>query len=255
MQIFAHRGFSSQYPENTMIAFRKALEAGADGIELDARLTSDGKIVIMHDPSVDRTTNGKGMVRNLTLAEIRGLDAGIKKGMVFENERVPVLEEVFDSLGGKLLLNIELCNYEEGDERSLANQVVELIEQYRLVDSVVISSFRFNNLVYVKDKNPSISCALLAKQGLLGAWARNVLNHSVSVDALHPYYTDVNPGLIRREHQCGRKVRAWTVNAPKLIRDLYDMGVDAIFTDNPQESHEFYASEKLLDRDPGADAQ
>jgi len=247
MQIFAHRGFSSQYPENTMTAFRKALEVGADGIEMDARLTVDGKVVIMHDPTVNRTTNGKGKVRNLTAVEIRGLDAGIKKGMVFENERVPMLEEVFDELGGKLLLNIELCNYEEGDERSLSNKVVELIEKYRLMDSVIISSFRFNNLVYVKDKNPSISCALLAKPGLLGAWSRNVLNHSVSVDALHPYYTDATAGLIRREQQCGRKVRAWTVNAPNLIRQLYDEGVDAIFTDNPQESHEFYASEKLLD--------
>jgi len=166
MQIFAHRGFSSLYPENTMTAFRKALEAGADGIELDARMTQDGKIVVMHDPTVDRTTNGKGKVRDLTFAEILGLDAGIKKGVVFENERIPVLEQVFDELGGKLLLNVELCNYEEGDNRLLANQTVELIEKYKLVDSVIISSFRFNNLVYIKDKNPNISCGLLAKHGI-----------------------------------------------------------------------------------------
>ncbi len=247
MQIFAHRGFSSQYPENTMTAFRKALEAGADGIELDARLTLDGKIVVMHDPSVDRTTNGKGKVRDLTFAEILGLDAGIKKGIVFENEPVPVLEQVFDELGGKLLLNVELCNYEEGDNRQLANMAVELIEKYKLVDSVIISSFRFNNLVYVKDKNPNISCGLLAKQGLMGMFARNLLNHSVSVDALHPFYTDVNANMVHREQECGRKVRAWTVNDPKDIRTLYDLGVDAIFTDDPLNSREFYASEKLLE--------
>lgn len=246
MQIFAHRGFSLQYPENTMTAFRKALEAGADGIEMDARLTQDGKIVIMHDPTIDRTTNGKGKVRDMLLQEILGLDAGIKKGVVFENERVPMLEQVFAELGGKLLLNIELCNYDEGDNRQLANQTVELIEKYKLVDSVIISSFRFNNLVYVKDKNPGISCGLLAKQGLMGLFARNLLNHSVSVDALHPYYTDVNSGLIRKEQQCGRKVRAWTVNDPQDIRQLYELGVDAIFTDDPLNSREFYASEKLL---------
>ena len=246
MQIFAHRGFSLQYPENTMTAFRKALEAGADGIEMDARLTQDGQIVIMHDPTIDRTTNGKGKVRDMLLQEILGLDAGIKKGVVFENERVPMLEQVFAELGGKLLLNIELCNYDEGDNRQLANQTVELIEKYKLVDSVIISSFRFNNLVYVKDKNPSISCGLLAKQGLLGLFARNLLNHSVSVDALHPYYTDVNTGLIRKEQQCGRKVRAWSVNDPQDIRQLYELGVDAIFTDDPLNSREFYASEKLL---------
>lgn len=246
MQIFAHRGFSSQYPENTMLAFHKALEAGADGIEMDARLTLDGKIVIMHDPTVDRTTNGKGKVRNLTFAEILGFDAGIKKGVVFENERIPVLEQVFDELGGKLLLNIELCNYDEGDNRQLANQTVELIEKYKLVDSVIVSSFRFNNLVYVKDKNPNISCGLLAKQGLLGLFARNLLNHSVSVDALHPYYTDTTPGLIRREQQCGRKIRAWSTNDLAEIRNLYEMGVDAVFTDDPLNVKEFYASEKLL---------
>ena len=229
-----------------MIAFRKALEAGTDGIELDARLTIDGQIVVMHDPTVDRTTNGKGKVRNLSLAEIRSLDAGLKKGMVFENERVPLLEEVFAELGGKLLLNIELCNYEEGDERTLSNAVVELIEKYNLVDSVIVSSFRFNNLVYVKDQNPAISCGLLAKQGFLGVFARNLLNHSVSVDALHTYFTDTNAGLIRREHQCGRKVRVWTVNDHQEISRLSSIGADAIFTDDPLGSREFYASEKLL---------
>ena len=140
MLIFAHRGFSSKYPENTMTAFRKALEVHADGIEMDARLTVDGQIVIMHDPTVDRTTNGKGKVRDLTLAEILSLDAGAKKGMVFENERVPMLEQVFSEFGRKLLLNIELCNYEELDGRTLADAVVELIEKYDLVDSVIISS-------------------------------------------------------------------------------------------------------------------
>ena len=248
MQIFAHRGFSSQYPENTMTAFRKALEAGADGIEFDARLTADGQIVIMHDPTVDRTTNGKGKVRNLSFAEIRKLDAGLKKGMVFENERVPMLEEVLAEFGGKLLLNIELCNYDEGDERALANETVELIEKYDLIDSVIVSSFRFNNLVYVKDMNPGISCGLLALQGIKGFLARNLLNHSVSVDAVHPYYTDVSEKLIRREQQCGRKVRAYTVNDPKDIRHMYDMGADAIFTDDPLSAKEYYASEKLLEQ-------
>ena len=87
MQIFAHRGYSSNYPENTMTAFRKALEVRADGIELDARLTADGNLVVMHDKSVDRTTNGRGVVRDLPLAEIRALDAGIKFGAAFEDRK------------------------------------------------------------------------------------------------------------------------------------------------------------------------
>lgn len=247
MQIFAHRGFSSQYPENTMIAFRRALEAGADGIEFDARLTRDGKIVIMHDATVDRTTNGHGKVRDLSFAEILSLDAGSKKGVIFENERIPVLEQVLDELGRKLLLNIELCNYDEGDDRMLANQTVDLIEKYKLEDTVIVSSFRFNNLVYIKDRNPNISCGLIAKQGFMGIFSRNFLNHSVSVDALHPYYKDVNQNMIHKEQLCGRQVRAWTVNSPTDIINLSQMGINAIFTDDPLIARDYYKSEKILE--------
>ena len=113
---------------------------------------------------------------------------------------------------------------------------------------MIVSSFRFNNLVYVKDLNPGISCGLLALQGFKGIIARNLLNHSVSVDALHPHYTDVSENMIRREQQCGRKIRAYTVNGQKDIRRLYDMGVYAIFTDDPLTAKEYYASEKLLEQ-------
>ena len=246
MEIFAHRGYSSKYPENTMTAFRKALEAGADGIELDARMTQDGKIVVMHDSTVDRTTNGSGKVRELSFAEILSLDAGFKKDAMFENEHIPVLEQVFDELGRKMLINVELCNYEEGDNRMLANQTVDLIEKYRLVDTVIVSSFRFNNLAYIKDRNPNISCALLSQKGIQGWFSRKFLNHSVSVDALHPYYTDVNASMLHKEQLCGRQVRAWTVNNPVDICNLYKMGVNAIFTDDPVSAREYYQSEKIL---------
>ena len=165
------------------------------------------------------------------------------------NEPVPMLEEVLAEFGGKLLLNIELCNYQEGDNRQLADQTYDLIDKYNLHQSVIISSFRFNNLVYIKDRNPIVSCGLLANRGLSGAFARNMLNHSVSVDALHPHNTDTNANLVRREHQCGREVRVWTVDDPDEITRLAGIGVDAIFTNNPQASREFYASEKLLDEE------
>ena len=246
MQIFGHRGFSSDYPENTMLAFRKAYEAGADGIELDARLTDDGYVVVMHDPTVDRTTNGTGTLWDMPLSEVQTLDAGIKKGLVFEGEKVPLLEEVFKEFGGKLLINVELVNYNEGDERILADKVGEMIDEYGLRESVIISSFRFNNLVYMKDKHPDVQCGLLAYPKLKGFIARNLLNHSLSVDALHPYSEDINEALVRKEHQCGRKVRAWTVNDPKEIIRLYKIGVDGIYTDNPAEARQIYESEKVL---------
>ena len=246
MQIFAQRGYASLYPENTMTAFRKALEAGADGISLEARMTNDGHIVIMHDASVDRTTTGTGIVRDLSFAEIRSLDAGIKKGLVFEGEQVPALEEVFVELGGKLILNVELANYEESDERVLADMTGDLIEKYHLEDSVIISSFRFNNLVYMKDKHPNIPTALLCQPGIRGLISRNILNHSLSVDALHPFYKDVSPSLVRKEQQCGRKVRAWTIREDDDILKMFNLGVDAIFAEDPLQARQLYESEKVL---------
>lgn len=229
-----------------MTAFRKALEAGADGIELDARLTNDGQIVVMHDSSVDRTTTGSGIVRDLSFAEVRSLDAGIRKGLVFEGEHVPALEEVFDELGGKLLLNVELANYEESDERLLADIVGELIEKYHLESSVIISSFRFNNLVYMKDKHPDVSTALICQKGISGFFARNLLNHSLSVDALHPHFSDVSQNFIRREQQCGRKVRTWTVQKDDDVIRLFSLGVDGIIVDDPLQARQIYESEKVL---------
>lgn len=246
MQIFAHRGYSSIYPENTMLSFRKALEAGADGIELDARLTYDEKIIIMHDSSVDRTTNGSGIVRDMTYAEIRALDAGGKKGIAFENEKVPSLEEVLSEIGGRLLLNIELVNYEESNERTLAYSVGEMVKKHNLCESVIISSFRFNNLVFMKEQHPEIQCGLLTFRSLKGFWGRNILSHSLSVDALHPWYKDVTPALITREHQCGRKVRAWTVNETSDMVRLFHLGVDALYVDDPVTGREIAVSEALL---------
>lgn len=118
---------------------------------------------------------------------------------------------------------------------------------------MIISSFRFNNLVYIKDKHPDVNCGLLANPKLRGVIARNILNHSLSVDALHPYVTDTNESLVRKEHQCRRQVRVWTVNDPADIVRLVRIGVDAIFTDDPVESRQIADSEQVLINDSGTE--
>src|SRR5512147_1736179 len=109
--IFAHRGASAHAPENTLAAFELALSQGADAIELDVKLSSDGQVVVIHDPTVDRTTGAKGRVKDMTLADMRTLDAGSFFSQNFVNEKIPTLEEVFETMGKRLFINVELTNY------------------------------------------------------------------------------------------------------------------------------------------------
>ena len=233
MQILGHRGFSSDYPENTMLAFQKAIDAGADGFEFDVKLSKDGVIVVMHDSSVDRTTNGVGTVSSLTLSELKSLDAGIKKGIAFENEPIPTLHEVLDKFGKETILNIELTNYGADYSPQLASSVADLLKNYGYGENIMVSSFLFKNLSQMKEALPDIQCALLTQKGIKGFFGRNVLNHSLSIDALHPEHSDVTPGLIKRERQCGRKIRTWTVDDMDEILKLDKMDIDAVMTDNP----------------------
>src|SRR4030042_5766395 len=109
--IFAHRGSSVHAPENTLAAFKLAIDQHADGIELDTKLSADGQVVVMHDDTVDRTTNGTGRIKSLTLHELKRLDAGSKFDPSFHAERIPTLAEVFETVGGKIFINVALATY------------------------------------------------------------------------------------------------------------------------------------------------
>jgi glycerophosphoryl diester phosphodiesterase len=140
---FAHRGASHEAPANTLAAFRRAVELGADGVELDVHLSKDRQLVVIHDFTLETTTNGRGLVQNHTLAELKELDAGSWFGPAFAGERIPSLQEVIEAVGQRLLLNIELkaSRHGPGSGDDLADAVVHLIEDYHLQDRVVVSSF------------------------------------------------------------------------------------------------------------------
>lgn len=156
--VAAHRGWSELYPENTMLAFRKALEIGVDQIETDIRVTSDGELVCIHDDSVDRTTNGKGKVREKTLAEIRELDAGIRKSEEFKGEKIPTFIEFMELVKDHptITLDIELKEYPVGDREAISKEVcdrvLEIIDNYGFTDRVVINTFNGALHEYIKDK-------------------------------------------------------------------------------------------------------
>lgn len=225
-----HRGIPALAPENTLAAFREALTAGAEMIELDIQRTRDGELVVIHDTSIDRTTDGKGRIRELTLAEIRSHDAGSWFSPAFAGEKVPTLAEVIDLERGRAVLNIELKSsflIEPGFEEAL----LDCLRRENFLDQVIISSFDHFSLRLVKELNPKVRTGALymALTGIavdMARWARS--------DALHPYYLFVTPDLVREAHQAGLKVYTWTVDSPEAAKYLLKAGVDGIMSNRAE---------------------
>jgi len=230
--IFAHRGSSAHAPENTLSAFELASSQGADAIELDAKLCADGEIIIFHDQTLERTTDGSGKVLDFSLAAIKELDAGSWYDARFQGETVPTLGEVFESVGQKIVINVELTNYASPRD-DLADKVVECIQRYGLQNSVLLSSFNPLALRRAHKLKPEIPLGLLALPGIQGAWARSWLGRFVPYRALHPEMGDTTAKLLQRQHKKGYRVHVWTVNAPERMRQLFEWEVDGIFTDDP----------------------
>lgn len=230
--IFAHRGASAHAPENTLAAFELALQQGAPAIELDVKLSADGHVVVIHDPTVDRTTNGKGKVARFSLAELRALDAGSFFSEKYRGEKIPTLEEVFDLVGKRALINIELTNYTTPRD-SLVEEVCRLVRKHHMEENVLFSSFLPRNLHQAAILLPEVPRGLLALEGWKGLWMRSFQFFFGNYQALHPYVSDVTPQQIASVHRIGRRVHVWTVNDADRIRRLLKWGADGIFTDDP----------------------
>ena len=230
--VYGHRGASSYAPENTMSAFRLAKQQGADGIEFDVKLSADGQVVIIHDPTVNRTTNGKGLVKNLSLSEIKQLDAGSSFSSQFAGEPIPTLAELFDEMRHSLYMNVEMTNYTTQSDL-LPEKVAELVRKYDMYDSIVFSSFSKKTITRIHALLPEIPVAMLANEGLPGAINRSSIGLKAAPDALHPHFSDVTPAMIEKQKQYHRKVNVWTVNQEADIRRMIVLGVDGIITNDP----------------------
>ena len=230
--IIAHRGDSANAPENTLAAFRLALTHGADGIELDVMLSADQKLVVIHDDTLDRTTNGHGQVGKTPLAALRELDAGSWFKPEFQGELIPLLDEVFEEFGGKFLINVELKNYKTPKDQ-LPELVVALVKKHGLGESVLLSSFNARNLPRAKSLAPEIRTGLLTLPGVLGLPMRGFLGRRSKADDLHPYYRDVSDRMVESRHSLGQRVNVWTVDAPDDLRRMQAFGVDMIICNDP----------------------
>jgi len=201
--IFAHRGASVQAPENTLAAFELAIAQNADAIELDVKLSADGHAVVIHDTTVDRTTGSEGRVKDLSLAELRSLDAGSFFSEKYSGERIPTLEEVFESVGKRIFINVELTNYNSPRDQ-LVETVCMLVKKFGLQKQVMFSSFFGSNLSKARAYLPDVPRGLLAFNGVFGAWARSFGFAFGRYQALHPYLNDVSPQQVQRVHRLKR---------------------------------------------------
>lgn len=228
--IIAHRGASKLAPENTIAAFRKALELGAGGIELDVHLSRDGHIVVIHDELVNRTSNGKGLVKDKTLDELRELDFGSWFSPAFKNERIPELEDVLKLIDGwDGILNIELKNgpvFYPGIEQA----VLDMLVKYDMIPRTIISSFNHYSLVEMRRLNSEIRTAPLYAAGLFEPW-----NYAKKMGAyaIHPLFYNIVPQIMDGCRLNGIKVHPYTVDDPEYIRAMVAAGVEGIITNVP----------------------
>ena len=231
--ILAHRGDLAHAPENTLPSFSQAIQKGADGVELDAKLTRDGHVIVIHDSSVDRTTNGKGKVASLSLEEIRKLDAGKWFNEKFAGTKVPLLEEVFETVNRDKLINIELTNYSTPRD-GLTEKVCELIKRHNNQSQIIFSSFFASNLKKAALLSPEVPRGLLAMPGLIGLWARSFGFMFGDYQALHPHISSTSREQMQRAHRLKRRVHVWTANTPAEVNQLKEWGADGIITDDPE---------------------
>ena len=229
--IIAHRGDKTNAPENTLAAFKMAAENGADAIEFDVKLTVDGRVIVLHDKTVNRTTNGTGKISQLPFTAVKDLDAGAWFSEKFRGERIPTLDEVFETVDKRLYINVELTNYATPGD-GLATKVVDLVKKHGLQNRMLFSSFFSRNLQMTRLLLPEVPRGLLCMRGILGSWGRT-FSWSGDYFALHPYLTDVDPRLVYRVQAAGKRVHAWTVNLEEDLQRMIGLGVDAIITDDP----------------------
>ncbi|MFF2911786.1 glycerophosphodiester phosphodiesterase [Paenibacillus sp. NPDC057934] len=227
---FAHRGASAVCPENTMAAFRKSLELGATGIETDVQMSKDGALILIHDETLDRTTNGTGAVKDHTLRELLGLDAGSWFGTDFAGEPLPLLEDLLELLHETdIILNIELKNG-ECPYPGLEEKVIAAVREWGMSDQVVISSFNHYSLAYFHSLAPEIRTGILYMEGLYRPWDYAA---TLGATALHSYHYAVLPEFVSEAAARGVVYHPFTVNDPERMKYLIDAGVAGIITDHP----------------------
>ena len=228
--IFGHRGALSDAPMNTLPAFERAYEQGAAGVALDVQFSADKELVIVHDFTVDKTTDSTGAVNEMTLAQLKELDAGSWFSDAFTGTRIPTLSEVFETVGQKLYINVEIKHLDVAPN-GLEEAVLACIQQHDLAERVIVSSFNPYVLVRFQKIAPHIPLGYLLYAGSVLPNIDDILPPT-SYQAIHYHHEMIDADAITKAQTHQHRINTWTVNDPDRARELAKMGVDAIITDN-----------------------
>lgn len=251
--IVAHRGASGVCPENTIVAFQKALEQGADVIELDVHLTADGGLVVIHDATVDRTTDGSGAVASLRTNELLRLDAGSWFDSDHKDARIPLLEDVIDLVNGRAQILIELKWRTDGEPYPhLVEKVVDVIRSRNASSWIILQSFHRAYLQVLNDGYPDIRFHQLVFG--TSTWLPLYYDNALRAGTFQPYpraesvnvfYLYATSGMVQAQHQQGRKVGVFTLNSAADMARAWNIGVDAIITNHVEQAPTAKASGDL----------
>ncbi|TKD72661.1 glycerophosphodiester phosphodiesterase [Pseudalkalibacillus hwajinpoensis] len=232
VQTVAHRGASGYAPENTMAAFEKSVEMKADYFELDVQLTKDGELIVIHDTSVDRTTNGSGKVKDMTLEELKHLDAGSWFGEEFAGEKLPTLGEVLDAYRGKsgILIELKSPSLYPGIEEKVAAELAKRNMDKPHNNKVIVQSFDHESVETLHSILPSVPTGVLVSYTMSDEQLNEVARYS---DYVNPGKWLITSDFVDRIHENGMEAQAWTVRDIDSVDPLLEAGVDGIITDYP----------------------
>jgi len=232
--ILAHRGDSGSAPENTLASFKKAVDKGADGVELDVHLTADGVPIVIHDETVNRTTQERGRVAEFLLREITKIDAGTYYSSDFSHEKIPSLKEVLEVVSGMKVINIELKNNRE-NYPGIEQKVIKLTKEMGVFSKIIFSSFNHYSMIKVKEISPDAKIGVLYKAWLFEPWK---YGKRMGINNIHPHYRAVNKDIINKCKDHGISVNVYGTNDKDRIEHLIRSGVDMIICDFPAEALE-----------------
>lgn len=231
MKIYAHRGYSGRYPENTLAAFKAAARLPIYGVELDIHMTADQELVVIHDEAINRTSDGQGLVKDMTLVELRSFDYGSWFGKEFAGEAIPTLAQVLKVFSDTHHhINIELKS-DVFVYAGMEQLVLHEIAKYQMTERVVISSFDHEAVQRIGRLAPSVENAALFSTIILDV---NNYVKMIPAKAIHVSLPYALRKPVRDALDAGSIVRVYTVNEPEYLRIVKDLGVDAIFTDEPE---------------------